>query len=273
MARNAQDFINGTFGSNYGDTTKYLHGTGENALGTQSGATVKIEHPHTEYTTHADYDDYNSADEPEAGSARFERHVNRHEGDQFDDSGRQFKDTGQLPLFTTRHIPPVLSYMTATKDATPQAMQTAAHAAEETRRRFGERPWASSNTSEHSTPMVNAGIKSGIIKGVIGQAAGEKATASNDMGWENSLRDMSNARGEHAYEFNDIPKDDFKGTVGYSDWSRHDPAVVKTDFDNIKEELRAKHTSGQPNQFENVPLPGMSNANDFSPNPWNKGEV
>jgi len=269
MARNTGDFFKGTFandGGGDGSYTKYFHGTGQNAVGTQSGAVIKIEHPDTAYTPYDEYDYLNHSDEPNAGDERFRRHLERHEGDQFDDSGRQFQDTGQLPLFTTHHTPPVLNYMTATKDATIPAMEVAAHAAEETRRRFGERPWASNNTSEHSTPMVNAGIKAGIIKGVIGKQAGEKAQVSNDMDWTSSLSDMSRARSDYAEDFSALPENDFKTTTdGWNgNFRRHDPLVVKTDMGNIKEEIKERQStnprlsaSPKPSQFENIPLPGM----------------
>jgi hypothetical protein len=256
MARK-EEFFSGTFDNNSGNSdrpTSFLTGTGENAVGTQSGSSIKIDAPHDDYTSYKDYEGYDSD--------RYERHVAQRDEDEYDDSGRQFKNTGQLPLFTVRHKPPVLDFMVSTKDSTHPAMAAAAHAAEETRRRFGERPWASDNTSVHSTPMVNAGIKHGIIKGVIGKKAGELADTSNDMSWGSSLRYMENLRDEHASDLSQIPENDFKTRAGYgAGYRRKDPNIVKADFGTIKEEMKDKQknnpklaSKAKPSQFEQTGL-------------------
>lgn len=251
-----EDFFSGTFDNAAGASdpqTSFLTGTGENAVGTQSGSSIKIKAPVDDYRTYKDYGD---------DQDRYADHVARHAFNRYDDSGRQFKETGQLPLFTVDHTPPILDFMVATKDSTHPAMAAASHATEETRRRYGERPWASDNTSEHSTPMVNAGIKHGIIKGVIGKNEGELAETGNNMNWESSLRQMNNERNEHASDFNQIPEDDFKTRAGYrEEYRRKDPKLVQADFDNIKEEMKEKQKSNpklaakdKPSQFEQTEL-------------------
>lgn len=264
MARNTGDFFQGAFATSNPrrSKSKYLLGTGENEVGTQSGANLTITAPDDDYVSPNSYTWANSEEDPEAGQRRFEHHVlDDSERRDFDDSGRQFRETGQLPLFTVKHTPPVLDYMTSTKDATHGAMALAAHAAEETRRRFGERPVASHNTSEHSTPMVNSAIKAGIIRGVEGQPAGESAKVSNNMGWLHGLKDMNEARSEYASLFNSIPEDDFNTTADYYDGMRRtDPKLINADFGTIKEEMRQRHAGngikGNPSQFQPT-LPGM----------------
>ena len=256
MARK-EDFFSGTFDNNSGKSdrsTSFITGTGESTVGTQSGSSIKIDAPVDDYRTYKDYEGYH----PD----RYADDVARRDLNRYDDSGRQFKKTGQLPLFTVNHTPPVLDFMVATKDSTHPAMAAAAHASEETRRRYGERPWASDNTSEHSTPMVNAGIKQGIIKGVIGKNAGELAETGNNMNWGSSVRYMNNEREEHASDFNQIPENDFKTGAGYRDeYRRKDPKLVKADFDTIKEEIKEKQKSNpklaakaKPSQFEQTGL-------------------
>ena len=269
MPRNNDDFFTGSFTDeggrrSYYSSPDYVFGKGENALGTQSGGEIKINKPETYYDP---YDSYDGSIDNTGPVTPWERYVSRRSDDQFDDSGRTYNETGQLPLFTTRHRPPVVDYMTATKDTTgtdTTAMQNLSHAAEETRRLYGERPWASDNTSGFSTPMANSAIKMGLIQGVIGKNKGELAevTQGNNMDWRSSLADAENQRREYGRLFNTLRPGGSRDSV--TGFKSIDPINVKNDYDNIREEIRDKvsknpafrRSSGQPIMQDH--LPGMS---------------
>lgn len=166
------------------DDTNYFYGTGGNALGTQSGAAISVSPPETSYAfpTYGGHsrdayyaggnDAYGDRDNSEGAP----------EGTTWAD--RNAEPNGQIPLFTANHKPPVMNYMVSTKDSNSKAMDLAAHAAEETRIRYGERPWASSSLSAYSKPVVNHGIKAGIIKGIFGRAEGELDLSDSDNGYD-----------------------------------------------------------------------------------------
>lgn len=226
MPRNNDDFITGSYKYNSSDGTKYFTGTGENAIGTQSGAYLSIEAPETYYSVpHPDAESYGRrAVRGLAAGKTDDSHLYGEPSRPWDDvddynagiwGRRNADEKGNVPLFGIQHQPPILDLMVSTKDVTPQATALAAHALEETRRRYGERPLASDNTSEYSTKFVNEAIKKGLIKGVKGQEPGTLARVGNTMDFGDaaqrvhsegqSVRSMLQDPGEYYSSRNRMP--------------------------------------------------------------------
>jgi len=163
----SDEFITGAYKVDNGDSTEYFHGIGQNAVGTASGANVTVYHP----------------------KYRMRSWNRDHYGNEADDwdvadwTRSNADEHGNVPLFTETRTPAKFDYAMSTKDASIHAGKLGLHAIADTQRRFGERPWASNNTSRHSTKVVNRAIEDGIIPGVYGQQAGELATQGNDYDW------------------------------------------------------------------------------------------
>jgi hypothetical protein len=221
-------------------STEYFTGAGGNAVGTQSGGQVSVSNPSDYYQHNNDYDDEDKYNNEQPGTTWMHATTNK-AGD-------------QIPLFGVRHKPPVINYMMSTKDATNETMTLAAHAAEEARLRFGERPWASESLSEHSAPLANEGIKSGIIKGIIGRNAGElydiDDEGTNGINWVDSHRNVQDAAAAVQRAL------DSDGTVNpyYADSvQKLDPKIMKMHKGTlVKEALhnkRAKALGKDPNSI------------------------
>jgi hypothetical protein len=219
----SEDFLKGTYIHPYGNADEYVLGK-TNEAGSQTGATMSVLHPKTSYTTYND---------PSLGKSDFEYNnaLKFFRDDPYDKGPKNYEKTGQKPLFITHHEPPVVDIMTATKDSTNDAMKLASYASEETRRRFGERPLASDDLSKHSLPVVNSAIKRGIVKGIKGKKPGELAKEpTNSLDWSNS--ETAIAGHELANKLG-----------GFGEYNKVDDKSVKTDFDTIKEEIRAKYNA------------------------------
>ena len=191
MPRN-DEFLTGAFKEESPEekATSYVYGTGENSLGTQSGAQVVIRHPRTFYEDPIRY----------RGDFKFDENGKP----VIDEQGNVVKENWiehnkvepgeQIPLYKVNHKPPVVHFLVSTKDARSKASGLAAHAVEDTRRRFGERPVASDSTSRYSTPLVNTAIERGIIKGVEGKEPGEKAEGDNGYDFMDSINTMNSLK-------------------------------------------------------------------------------
>ena len=243
MPRN-EEFLTGSFKqeSPKGKSTRYVYGAGENSLGTQSGAQVVIKHPRTYYEDPTNYNGAYKTNENgnylrnETGGAVKNSWI-EHTG---------VKPGEQIPLFTAEHTPPVLDYLISTKDSTPQAAGLAAHAVEETRRRFGERPLASSSTSRYSTPLVNKAIDRGIIKGVDGLLPGEKAEGDNGYDFIDSINTMNNLK-KYAQSINESLNND----TGFDRWydkrySKIPESSLQFDKESIAREAIANRNAKNP---------------------------
>jgi hypothetical protein len=172
VGRSNEDFMTGSYKIDNGDNTTYFTGLGENSIGTGSGAVVKVNHPYEIYENN-----------PTAAD-RYGKSADDYDMQSW---ARQTADKkGNIPLFTAEHRPPVFQLAMGTKDAAYQAGTLGLHAVADTERRFGERPWASDNTSSFSTPAVNDAIERGIIPGVIGQKPGEPARVGNTYGFSDA---------------------------------------------------------------------------------------
>jgi hypothetical protein len=205
-------------------STEYFTGAGGNAVGTQSGGQVSVQNPSTYYQDSDDYDNEDEYNNDPKGTSWMHNTTNK-AGD-------------QIPLFGIRHTPPVISYMMSTKDATPETMTLAAHAAEEARIRFGERPRASDSLSKHSAPLVNEAIKSGIIKGIMHRRAGElydvDSEGTNGIDWANAHNNIQDAAKSVRKAL------DADGTINpyYADEvSKLDPKVMQMHKGNIVSEI------------------------------------
>lgn len=219
-------------------STEYFIGAGGNAVGTQSGGQVTVQNPSTYYENSDDYDDEDFNNNDPKGTSWMHNTTNK-AGD-------------QIPLFGIRHKPPILNYMMSTKDATNETMTLAAHAAEEARLRFGERPWASESLSKHSAPLANEGIKSGVIKGIIGRKAGELYDVDNEgtngISWRGAHDNVQDAANTVKNALN------YDGTINprhADEVSIIDPKVMQMHKGNIIKEVlhnkRAKALGKDPN--------------------------
>jgi hypothetical protein len=238
------EFLTGSFKEENprNETTSYVYGTGENSLGTQSGAQVVIRHPATHY------------EDPTKYYANYKRDEN--EKYLKDEQGNAVKENWiehnkvepgeQIPLYNVKHRPPIFDYLVSTKDARSKASGLAAHAVEETRRRFGERPVASSSTSRYSTPLVNKAIEDGIIKGVEGMEPGEKAEGDNGYDFMDSINTMNNLKA-HAPIINEALNND----TGFDRWydkrySKIPESSLQFDKESIATEAIANRNAKNP---------------------------
>jgi hypothetical protein len=255
MPRSNDEFLNGTFKYNEDGQTHYVHGTGENALGTQSGSIVRVSNPHTSYEDPTNFrGNYLYGDD-----GQYQRDEEGNILRQSWEDRNQVKPGEQIPLYRVRHTPPVLDYMVSTKDAAPKGAALAAHAIEETRRRFGERPLASNSTSKFSTPMVNTAIKHGIIKGVNGREPGELTQSDNTYDWMNSISALNSMK-DNASIINEA-LDSPTGTDRWNDrsYSKIPDDMLQFDKNSIAKEALHNIRGGNPrnttSNYEQLPLP------------------
>ena len=243
MPRN-DEFLTGSFKEENprNETTSYVYGTGENSLGTQSGAQVVIRHPATYY------------EDPTKYYANYKRDENgKYLKDEQDNAVKEnwiehnkVKPGEQIPLYNVTHKPPVVHYLVSTKDARHKAAGLAAHAVEDTRRRFGERPVASDSTSRYSTPLVNTAIEDGIIKGVEGKKPGEKAEGDNGYDFMDSINTMNNLK-SNAPIINEALNND----TGFDRWydkrySKIPESSLQFDKESIAKEAIANRNAKNP---------------------------
>jgi hypothetical protein len=222
--------------------TSYVYGTGENSLGTQSGAQVVIRHPRTFYEDPIRYRKDFKFDEN--GKVVTDEQNNPVKENWIEHN--KVKPGEQIPLYNVNHKPPVLHFLVSTKDARSKASGLAAHAVEDTRRRFGERPVSSDSTSTYSTPLVNKAIEDGIIKGVEGMKPGEKAEGDNGYGFMDSISTMNNLKA-HAPIINEALNND----TGFDRWydrrySKIPESSLQFDKESIAREAIANRNAKNP---------------------------
>jgi hypothetical protein len=241
VGRNNEDFVTGSYKYKSGDRDEYFTGTGENSIGTQSGAYLTVDKPNTQYSVpHPDMENYSRRAVRGLDAGKSDNsHLfgeQSHPWDDIDNDNARIwarnnaDEKGNIPLFGIHHNPPVLDLMVATKDSTPQGTGLAAHAVEETRRNYGERPWASDNTSEYSTKFVNEAIKKGLIKGVIGQEPGTLAKVGNSMDWSDAASRIHN-EGKSVMSMAE-DRDEYYSARGRKP-SPIDPLNIQTDTKNL----------------------------------------
>jgi len=182
MPRSNREFVNGTYinGSSNGPFTLF-HGTGENALGTQSGGLIKVDGPS------GDFQDYN----------QLQRRAERYNDNVTDDSSAfplvydkddnliyQRDSEGnrqavrQGVLFRDDRKPPKAELMTVTKDARHTVPALLEIANNESQKRWGQNVQHSDNLSDHSLPLVNRLIRAGLSQGP------EIKETGNDYNWQ-----------------------------------------------------------------------------------------
>jgi len=194
MPRNNEEFVTGGFKKDQGDSTIYGYGAGQNSLGTQSGAVIKVKHPRTDFNSYTDWDNNtlqryrnftSSEDEARAAFA----------SDQ-DAAGAQWirfnriKNNEQIPLFTSEYHPAKVDYTVSTMDVTPHATSLLGQAKSDMKEKFNtDELWASNNLSKHSHALANRAIKLGLITGIEGHDPGEVRDESegyNDYDWKSA---------------------------------------------------------------------------------------
>ena len=169
MGRSAE-FLNGMWKLPHTSFTHYFAGTGENGVGTQGGASLRVDHPSS--TQHSynddDYNDRNSygryrdpVNEETYGEKRWARQNNVKSGE-------------QLPLFRQDETPAVFDYGASTKESSHKIMDLSAVALDDIIKKFPQaKRVASSSLSDDSGPMANAAIDRGFLHGIDGKPEGE----------------------------------------------------------------------------------------------------
>jgi len=255
MPRSNEEFVNGTFKYDDGDQTNYVHGAGENALGTQSGSILRVSHPSTSYEDPTSFRGNYARDED--GEYVLDENGNNVR-ETWEDRNR-VKPGEQIPLYKVRHTPPVLDYMVSTKDVAPAGASLAAHAIEDIRRRFGERPLASSSTSKYSTPMVNTAIKHGIIKGVEGRDPGELTRSDNSYDWMNSISALNNLQANAPIINEALDSDTGNDRWNNNNYSKIPQDMLQFDKNSIAKEALHNIRGGNPknttSNYEQLRLP------------------
>jgi hypothetical protein len=165
----SEEFVNGTYLHNTGGNDfSIFHGTGENAVGTQSGAFLRVEAPTGHYrgwdelAHRAERRGYEPEDTEEAFPSVRDANDNRiyernSEGDR--------QAVRQGVLFEDTRTPPKVDLMIATKDARHHVPAMLEAANKKSQELYGQNVQHSDNLSEHSLPLVNRLIRAGLSSG------------------------------------------------------------------------------------------------------------
>jgi len=192
MPRSNEDFVTGGFKRDNGSSTTYGYGAGQNSLGTQSGAMIRVEHPRTDFDSHTDWDNnslsryrnFTSSEDEARAAFRVDQ----------DNAGAQWiranriKEGEQIPLFTSEDHPAKVDFAVSTMDVTPHATSLLAQAKSDMKERFNtDELWGSNDLSKHSHALANRAIKLGLLTGIEGHAPGEVRDESegyNSYDWK-----------------------------------------------------------------------------------------
>ena len=287
MTRNVPDFIKGTYlqeagGVSNGDFNLF-HGTGENAVGTQSGSWMAVDAPKgsfKDYNKLADQAERygsNPEDDNEAfppvrdndGSRVYERNK---------DGDRQLARQGVL--FKDDRTPPVVSSMASTKDTRHMTPAMLEAANKESLKRWQQPVTHSTNLSSYSRPMVNRLVRAGMSPGP------EVEDVDNNYDWASAHEKIQDIKKYHdADEVATIGSDEF--SQGGRDFVKRLSAAEKSRgiskkpkpkpepgqyrrYNEVETEdsLMNKMTRGRWNSFQDE-LPGM----DVSPMEKLRGEL
>jgi hypothetical protein len=196
MSRN-EEFVNGTYINEPGNGNfSIFHGTGENSVGTQSGAILKVEGPTGSFR---DYNDLarrsaRYGDDPTENEAAFPAVR--------DDDGNRIYQTDEYGdnhvvrqgvLFEDSRKPPKVELMAATKDARAHIPSLLEAANNKSKALWGQNVQHSDNLSEHSLPLVNRLIRAGLSSGPEIQETG------NNYDWKAAHDTIQNAVADKNY--------------------------------------------------------------------------
>ena len=193
MPRSNDEFINGTYLQKDNGDFSIFHGTGQNSVGTQSGAHIAVSGPQGSFK---DYDDlaWNArarGNEPEDDEYAFPT-VRDSEGNrQYEynkDGDRSVMRQGVL--FEDRRTKPKVNLMVATKDAAHHTASLLEAANKKSMELYNQPITHSDNLSAHSLPIVNRLIRAGLSEGP------EIQGTSNSYDWKsahNSIQDTADS--------------------------------------------------------------------------------
>lgn len=165
----SEEFVNGTFLHEPGNNDfSIFHGTGENAVGTQSGAYLRVEGPTGHYrgwdelAHRAERRGYTPEDTEEAFPSVRDANDNRiYERN----SAGDMQAVRQGVLFEDTRTPPKVDLMVTTKDARHHIPAMLEAANKRSQELHGQNVQHSDNLSEHSLPLVNRLIRAGLSSG------------------------------------------------------------------------------------------------------------
>lgn len=166
----SDEFVNGTYvnAPNPDSDFSIFHGTGENTVGTQSGAYLRVEAPtgsyrgYDELARRADRRGNEPEDDEEAFPALRDENDNRIY-ERNSDGDRQAVRQGVL--FQDDRKPPKVDLMVATKDVRHSIPAMLEAANKKSLEMYGQPVKHSDNLSEHSLPLVNRLIRAGLSSG------------------------------------------------------------------------------------------------------------
>lgn len=226
MPRNVPDFIKGTYLQDSSDQSFSLfHGTGQNAVGTQSGSLLSVSPPKGAYK------DYNKlAKEAESYHDRPED-----DDDAFpivrDDDGNRVREYGksgnkqyarQGVLFQDTRTPPKIHSLVATKDTTHIVPAMLEAANKESLKRWQQPvgPGDDPNLSSFSRPLVNRLIRAGLASGP------EVENTSNNYDWDTAHREVQEVK-KYYDEDKNVPLDNDEFSQGGRDFIKRLSAAEK----------------------------------------------
>ena len=198
MPRSVGDFIKGTYLQNSGGGSdrdfNLFHGTGENAVGTQSGALLSVDAPTGEYKDYnrlaneAERYGVNPEDDNDAFPPVKDNDNNRvYERNK--DGDRQLARQGVL--FKDNRTPPVVASLVSTKDASHIVPAMLEAANNESLKRWQQPVTHSTNLSSFSRPMVNRLIKAGLTPGP------EIEDVDNNYNWATAYEKIQDVKKYH----------------------------------------------------------------------------
>jgi len=236
------DFIKGTYLQEDGNQSFNLfHGTGQNAIGTQSGSLLSVRAPK------GSYKDYNKL----AAEAESYHEKPEDDDDAFplvrDDDGNRVYERNkdgdrssvrQGVLFQDTRTPPTISSMVATKDATHIVPAMLEAANKESLKRWQQpvQPGNDPNLSSYSRPMVNRLIRAGLAPGP------EVEDTSNTYDWDTAHREVQEVK-KYYDEDKTVPLDNDEFSQGGRDFVKRLSAAEKAR--GISKKPRPKPEPGQ----------------------------
>jgi hypothetical protein len=193
MTRSVGEFINGTYFDPSSSGFSMFHGTGQNALGTQSGLTLSVSAPEYDYSDYEDLARYarRYGDNPEDDETAFPAVRDNNDNKIYErNSAGDRSVVRQGVLFKDSSTPPTVNHLVSTKDASHHTASMLEAANKKSRELYRENIQPSRNLSDYSLPLVNRLIKAGLANGP------EITETSNSYDWVSGHQGVQSAAEE-----------------------------------------------------------------------------
>ncbi len=225
MPRNVPDFIKGTYlQKNGGQDFNLFHGTGENAVGTQSGMWLSVDAPKgsfKDYNKLANDAERYGRKKPENDNSAFPPVRDNDDNKVYERNKDGEKSVvRQGVLFEDTRTPPVVGSMSSTKDARHMAPTMLEAANKESLKRWQQPVTHSTNLSSHSLPLVNRLIRAGMSPGP------EIEDVDNNYDWTTAHERVQEVS-KYFNEDEDVPLDSNEFSQGGRDFVKRLSAAEK----------------------------------------------